>query len=124
MRPTSNRRTNSALVDELLQKMFAQAKAQFGSAVKSFWFYDGDLCPACNQREINLLKINGQESLSLNAFIYRENGALIGYFLCAACAKQIFRDARKNPYTETAVHAAIEQNLIVAYHYYLKSLAA
>jgi hypothetical protein len=122
MRQTSNRHERSAATDKLLHKLYTQAKAQFGSAVKSFWFYDGDLCPACNQREIDLMKIKGKEALSLNAFIYRENGTLIGYFLCAACAKQVFKDARKNPYTETAVHVAIEQNLIAAYHLHLKKM--
>lgn len=86
MRQTPNRYEHSAATDELLRKLFMQAKAQFGSAIKSFWFYDGNLCPACD--------------------------------------KQIFKDARKNPCTQTAVHAAIEQNLIAAYHLHLKKLDA
>ncbi len=109
----------SAEVDELLGRFFAQAKAQFGDAVKSYWFYDGNLCPACNQRPLGTIKYNNKDALSLNAFIYRERGVLIGYFLCEKCARQIFRDAQKNPYTQTAVHAEIERNLILAYRAHL-----
>ena len=119
-----NRRNKLPGVDELLAKLFSQAKAQFGGAVKSFWFYDGDLCPACNRREIDMMKIKGKEALSLNAFIYRENGTLIGYFLCAVCAKQIFKSAQTNPYTQTPLHAEIERNLISAYRNYLRRLDA
>jgi hypothetical protein len=32
-------------VDNMMAQMFLQAQAQFGSAIKSFWFYDGDPCP-------------------------------------------------------------------------------
>ena len=122
MGQSATQRQHSSPIDELLQTLFRQARSQFGSAIKSFWFYDGELCPACSQRKIDLLKIKGKEALSLNAFIYRENGTLIGYFLCPICAKQIFKDASKKPNTQTDVHAAIEQNLIVAYHLHLKNL--
>jgi len=51
MRQKSNRYNKSANeAEELLGNLFAQAKAQFGDAIKSFWFFDGDLCPACNRR--------------------------------------------------------------------------
>lgn len=36
-----------AEADKLLGLMLAQGRAQFGDAVKSFWFYDGDFCPGC-----------------------------------------------------------------------------
>lgn len=107
-------------VDELLQTLFKRAKAQFGSAVKSVWFYDGDFCPACSQREIDRVIIKGKEAVSLNAFIDRETGTLIGYFLCSECACQIFEDAKKHPHTQTAVHAAIENNLKMAHQQHLK----
>ena len=113
-----------AFRDEVLNKMFAQAKAQFGDAIKAFWFYDGDLCPACSQRPIGVVKFKGKDALAVNAFIYRERGVLIGYFLCETCAKIIFKEAQKNPYKQTPIHADIERNLITAYHKHLASLDA
>jgi len=120
MRPNNKKNQDSDVVNQLMETFFKQAKAQFGSAVKTFWFYDGDICPACSQRAIDTMKIKGKEALSLNAFINRKDGTLIGYFLCETCAKQVLSDAKKNPYTQTAVHAAIEKNLIAAYHQHLK----
>lgn len=108
--------------NEMLSIMFRQAKAQFGDAIKSFWFYDGDLCPACMARPIDVMKVKGKDALSLNAFIYRPRGILIGYFLCQACATYVFDEARKNPYKQTPLHTDIEQNLIAAYHRHLASL--
>jgi hypothetical protein len=124
MKPKSNSRDHTAAVDEMLNKLFLQAKAQFGNAIQSFWFHDNDLCPACAQRSIDAMKYEGQNALSLNAFIYRERGVLIGYFLCAACARQIFQSAQVNPYTQTPLHAEIERNLIAAYQNHLKRLNA
>ena len=115
---------NSAVIDDILGKLFAQAKAQFGSAMKSFWFYDSDLCPACMARPIGVVKFKGKDALAINAFIYRERGVLIGYFLCESCAKYIFKEAQKNPYKQTPKHADIERNLITAYHKHLVSLDA
>jgi len=111
-----------AAVDELLGRLYAQAKAQFGSVVKSFWFYDADLCPACTERPIGAIKFKGEDALAINAFIYRERGVLIGYFLCETCANYIFKDAQKNPYKQTPLRADIERNLTAAYHKYLASL--
>jgi hypothetical protein len=109
----------TAEVVEMLGRFFEQARRQFGDAVKSCWLYDDALCPACNQVPIGTIKIKGKEALSLNAFIYRQRGVLIGYFLCQSCAERIFRDAEKHPYTQTEVHAAIERNLIISYHAHL-----
>ena len=113
-----------AAVDDILGKLFAQAKAQFGNAVKSFWFYEGDLCPACMARPIRAIKFKGKDALAINAFIYRERGVLIGYFLCETCAKFIFKEAEKNPYKQTPLHTDIEKNLTAAYHKHLSSLDA
>lgn len=115
---------NRAVIDEILGKLYAQAKAQFGNAVKSFWFYDGDLCPGCMARPIGVVKFKGKDALAINAFIYRERGVLIGYFLCETCAKFIFKEAQKNPYKQTPLHADIERNLTAAYHKHLASLDA
>ncbi|MFH1909057.1 MAG: hypothetical protein ABIL11_17025 [Chloroflexota bacterium] len=68
---------NTAAVDNLLDKLYMQAKAQFGAAIKSFWFYDGDLCTACVQRSIGVVKYKGQDALAINAFISRDRGVLI-----------------------------------------------
>ena len=115
---------NRAAIDELLSKLFTQARAQFGSAVKLFWFYDGDLCPGCMERPVGVVKFKGKDALAINAFIYHEGGVLIGYFLCESCAKFIFEEAQKHPYRHTAKHADIERNLTAAYHKYLASLDA
>jgi hypothetical protein len=106
--------------DAMLAQLFARAKAQFGSAVKSYWFYDGDSCPGCGF-SVDAMKYKGKDALSLNAFIYRPRGVLIGYFLCGLCAQQIFQAAEKNPYVQTPLHAVIEQNLIRAYRRHLAS---
>jgi hypothetical protein len=110
--------------DKLLNTLFTQAKAQFGDAVKSFWFYDGELCPGCLQHPIGVVKFKGRDALALNAFLYRPRGVLIGYFLCEACASFIFKEAQKNPYKQTPLHADIERNLTAAYHKHVASLDA
>ena len=123
-RPNKLPDENRAAIDEILSRLFAQAKAQFGNAIKSFWFYDGDLCPACMARPIGVVKFKGKDALAINAFIYRARGVLIGYFLCETCAKYIFKEAQKNPYKQTLLHADIEQNLVASYHKHLASLDA
>lgn len=115
---------NAAAVEDIMDKLFTQAKAQFGAAIKAFWFYDGDLCPGCLQRSIGVVKFKGKDALAINAFIYRERGVLIGYFLCETCATHIFREAEKHPYQQTPLHADIEHNLAAAYHKHLASLDA
>jgi hypothetical protein len=123
-RPRRNKKsvrdTNTSAV-EMLSIMFAQAKAEFGDTIKSFWFYEGDLCPGCLAQPVDAMKIKGKDALSLNAFIYRPRGVLIGYCLCQTCAAYIFDEAQKNPYKQTPLHAAIEQNLAAAYHRHLAS---
>jgi hypothetical protein len=113
-----------ASADELLNLLFTQARAQFGDAVKSFWFYEDDLCPGCLAGPIGRIKFKGEEAVALNAFIYRPRGVLIGYFLCETCAGFIFKEAQKNPYKETPLHTGIERNLTAAYHKHLASLDA
>ncbi len=115
---------NRPVSDELLERLFTQARAQFGDVIKSFWFYDGDFCPGCLARPIGMIKIDGEKALAVNAFIYRPRGILIGYLLCETCATFLFKEAQKNPYQQTPLHADIEQNLIAAYHEHLMSLDA
>jgi hypothetical protein len=129
MKPKSYRRNkesdkSKAAADELMNMLFKQAKAQFGPAIKAFWFHDGDFCPGCAVRPIGAINFKGREALAINAFIYRERGVLIGYFLCETCATFIFKEAEKNPHTQTPLHADIERNLISAYHKHLSSLNA
>ena len=83
-KPADNIKTEA---DKILELMLVQGRAQFGDAVKSFWFYDGDFCPACLARPIGVIKIKGENAMSINGFIYRARGVLIGYFLCETCAK-------------------------------------
>ena len=110
--------------EKILELMFAQGKAQFGDAVKSFWLYSGELCPGCLARPIDKIKFKGKAALSINGFMYRPRGVLIGYFLCEACANYIFKAAEKNPYKQTPLHTDIERNLADAYLGYLSSLDA
>jgi hypothetical protein len=129
MRPRSRRPNHSAgdsktEADKILSLMFTQAKAQFGDAVKSFWFYEGEFCPGCLARPIGVIKMKGENAVAINGFMYRPRGVLIGYFLCEVCANFIFKEAEKNPYKQTSLHADIERNLAEAYHKHLSSLDA
>lgn len=113
----------AAHANAALAALFARSKAQFGNAIKSFWFYDGDSCPAC-QGEIDTARIKGQEVISLNAFIYRKRGVLIGYILCGRCAGQIFLSAEQRPGRPTPLHLVIEGTLTAAYDRRLASMDA
>jgi len=105
--------------DEVMKAFFSQAKAQFGSAVKTYWFYDGDICPGCSRPTDGAMKFKGKDTLSLNAYIYRERGVLIGYLLCKTCVKTIHAAAQKNPYRQTPLHTQIEQFLNAAYLHHI-----
>jgi hypothetical protein len=105
---------SSKEISNLLEQLFRQAQMQFGSAIKSKWFHDGDGCPGCG-KEIDATKFKGKDTLSLNAFIFREHGVLIAYLLCGKCAKYIFKKAKKNPYSQTPLHGEIEKNLKQAF---------
>jgi hypothetical protein len=129
MKPRSKRHNNPAdetksAIDDLMEIMFRQGKAQFGDAIKSFWFYDDEFCPGCALRPIGVVKFKGKDAVAINGFMYRERGVLIGYFLCETCASYIHSEAKKNPYKETPLHADIEHNLIAGYHKHLNSLNA
>jgi hypothetical protein len=87
-------------------------KAQFGDAAKVCWVYDGDLCPCCMKRQADLMKYDGKDALSINAFMYRERGVLIAYILCGQCAMDIIELSKNGP---TPMHKSIETNLINAY---------
>lgn len=107
--------TTATYADEALDLLLEQVTTQFGSAVKSCWFYDAGPCPGCGNRRTGPFRHGGIDALSLNAFFYRAEGVLIGYPLCGKCAGAIFRAAQKNSHTQTPLHAVIEKNLIRAY---------
>ena len=91
--------------------------------MKGHWFYDGDYCPGCS-KAITATTFTGHEAISLNGFIYREYGMMIGYLLCGECAERIFRYAQRTPGRQTTLHTRIEERLKAAYIRYLKSLDA
>jgi len=106
-----------------LAKMFTLARAQFGDAVKGQWLYDGEACPGCG-REIDAVKWKGQEAMSLNAFIHRKPGVLIGYLLCGRCGEEVMRAGQSPLKRPTPLHTTIEQTLIQAYERYIRLLDA
>lgn len=112
----------SNAAENILKAMYAQGKAQFGNAMKGFWLYDGDLCPACLQNSAGEVNFQGEKALSINGFMYRERGILIGYFLCEICTMFIHENANKHPHQETHLHTKIETNLKEAYQRHLSSL--
>ena len=102
--------------------LYRRARARHGDTIQAFWMNEAPDCPGCGN-EIDLVEQDGEKMLSLNAFMYRERGVLIGYALCAACAGQIMKVGRFNPFRQTPLHAKIEQNLIAAYKTFLELLA-
>ncbi|MDP1548103.1 MAG: hypothetical protein Q8L87_18990 [Anaerolineales bacterium] len=114
--------TNSTTAEGVLKLMYEQGKAQFGSAMKGFWLYTDDLCPACLKNSAGEVNFQGEKALSINGFMYRERGILIGYFLCEICTLFIHEHAQKHPYQETPLHTKIETNLKEAYQRHLSSL--
>ncbi len=114
----------STSFDDALTFLFAQAHAQFGNTVKGYWFYwfyESEHCPGCG-RLVDKLRYKGKDTLSLNAFIYRRRGILIGYLLCAQCARAIMRAAQQQPGRQTERHAVIEDTLSRAYEAHMNSL--
>ena len=101
-------------IADSLDQLFRQAQMQFGSAVKSRWFHDGEGCPGCGSK-IGTMKFKKKKALSLNAFIFREHGVLIAYLLCGKCARHIFKESETNPFGKLAVHDEIEKNLKQAF---------
>jgi len=93
-------------ISDALDMLFSRAQMQFGSAIRSRWFYDRDGCPGCGGK-VSEMKYKKKRTMSLNAFIYREHGVLIAYLLCGKCAKQIF----DNPTAKLELHDEIETNL-------------
>jgi hypothetical protein len=95
-----------------IDKMFALCKAQYGESIKAYWFYEQDLCPCCAKRPVGIFKFKHEDAISLNAFMYREMGVLIGYALCGACVADLRRTSMKR---QVMMHERIEKHLIEAY---------
>ncbi|MBX3290757.1 MAG: hypothetical protein KF855_15690 [Acidobacteria bacterium] len=98
---------------EQLDWLFYQSQMQFGSLVKSRWMHTEENCPGCGKK-LTLTKFKGKKALSLNTFIYRERGVLIGYLLCGGCAKQIFSKDTQHV-GKLPLHDQIEKTLIESY---------
>ena len=101
-------------IDDLLNQLFRQAQIQFGTAVRGRWLHDGENCPGCGN-EVTVTKYKKKDALSLNAFIFREHGVLIGYVLCGKCANHIFRESKKDALRKLPIHDEIERNLKQAF---------
>ena len=110
-------------LEALMAQLFGHARMQFGNAIRGHWFYESQRCPVC-RRSVDAGNSGRSQTLSLNAFIYRERGVLIGYLLCARCAHRIMRSAQKRPGVQTALHDQIEQTLIQAYQEHISSMDA
>ena len=96
---------------------------QFANAIQGYWFYESQRCPGC-RHSVDAGKQGRSQTVSLNAFIYRERGVLIGCLLCTRCAHKIMRAAQKQPGVQTPLHGRIEQTLIQAYHQHISSMDA
>jgi len=79
----------------------------YGDAVEKIWFYDGEICPSCNKREIDTLKLGEESALSLNAYMYHELNTLIGYFLRSRC----ITDLLGSTVQQKSNYEKLEQNL-------------
>ena len=102
-------------ITDMLDLLFSQSQMQFGSAIKSRWFYDGEGCPGCG-RKIDAMKFKGKRAMSLNAFIFRDHWVLIAYLLCGKCGRRVLQESEKDPFAKTTpLHSEIEKNLKQAF---------
>jgi len=107
-------------IEDLLFELLGKANEMYGDAVEKIWFYDGVICPFCNKREIDALKMGKESALSLNAYMYHELNTLIGYFLCSRC----ITDLLGSTVQQKSNYEKLEQNLKIAYHDHLKLSAS
>lgn len=107
-------------IEDLLFELLGKANEMYGDAVEKIWFYDGEICPFCNKREIDALKMGEESALSLNAYMYHEMNTLIGYFLCSRCITDLLGSTLQ----QKSNYEKLEQNLKNAYHDHLKLSAS
>ncbi len=111
------------VIESTMIKMFAQLHAQVGKALKGYWFHRSELCPSCG-RKAGPMRYQGKDALSINAYIYRRRGILIGYLLCGRCANAVHQAAKQRPGVQTARHGDIETTLNNAYEAHLRQMDA
>ncbi len=110
-------------IEQAMIEMFARTHAHFGKAVKGYWFFEAETCPGCGRR-VDVMQYKGGEAVSLNAYIYRKRGILIGYQLCNRCANEIHRAAQKQPGVQIPRHDIIEKALGAAYEAHMNQMDA
>ena len=96
-------------------------KSHYGDAAKSYWVCADDICPGCQVNKIDEFVFKGERTVSINGFMYRAKGVLIGYFLCGECANTIHAHS---VYKKLPLHKSIEDYLIEAYQLHLSQLDA
>jgi hypothetical protein len=104
--------SNNEIV-QLFDDLYNRLKMQSGGAIRSRWFHTEEACPGCEKKLTNM-KYEGKNAISLNTFIFREQGVLIGYLLCGKCAKQLFKKGEA-PGKHLPLHDAIEKTLKSSY---------
>jgi len=83
---------------------------------RTYWLYEGEWCPCCGRRKVEMWATGRQSPLSLNTFLYNEMDVLIGYLLCSVCAMDLLETSKKR---QTLMHQQIERCLRAAYHQHL-----
>lgn len=107
-------------IDNIRLELLNKADEIYGEKVDKIWFYDGKICPFCNKREIDALKMGEESALSLNAYMYHEMNTLIGYFFYRRC----ITDLLGNTVQQKSNYEKLEQNLKNAYRDHLKLSAS
>ena len=106
-------------IEAAMEKMLALCQAQYGDAIKTYWFYSESVCPCCAKRQTAVFKHKNENAVSLNAFMYRERGVLIGYVLCGFCISELLKTSKKR---QAIMHENIEKNLIAAYQKHVSQM--
>lgn len=107
--------------EDFFEGAMRMMRAHFGSAARAVWVCDDELCSCCGKRKIDLMMYQGQEALSINAYMHRERGVMIGYLLCGECALDVMTESEGGA---GKLHQAIEKNLERAYARFLNSHSA
>jgi hypothetical protein len=95
------------------EDLYHRLKMQSGGLIRSRWFHTEEDCPGCGKK-LTTMKVKGKNALSLNTFIFREHGVLIGYLLCGKCAKEVHKKENAG-IDKLPIHDAIEKTLKTSY---------
>jgi hypothetical protein len=120
MKEDGRRMMEKNKIEAALFELLKNANERYGDEVEHIWFYDGDICPCCNKRNIDALNMGSESALSLNAYMYHELKTLIGYFLCSQC----ITDLLVSTVQQKSKYEKLEQKLKDVYHDHLKSSAS